>query len=221
MRIFRAKKSLNWKYIFGEILLIFLGINLAIWFNNWNTNQYNAKAKKVAIQKIKEEINNNLIELNTSYDNARLIKGALGDLIPLYYQNTSTVLATPEQMAIFQQDFKGFFRISDSLAQEDNKFIYRGGTAIEFELIELSDIAWETTKSIEVLNEFGYECLYDLESLYNLQERVQKEINKGGDALQSNRNMNPLLGVVNFLVQLEAQLKQDYLDILEKIDDCE
>ncbi len=33
---FFKKTRFNWKYILGEITLIFLGISLAIWFNNWN-----------------------------------------------------------------------------------------------------------------------------------------------------------------------------------------
>lgn len=55
-KIFKSKPVLNWRYVLGEILLIFIGINQAIWFNNWNTNRQNIKAKKVAIEKIKEEI---------------------------------------------------------------------------------------------------------------------------------------------------------------------
>ena len=39
MRFFKENRRLNLKYIFGEILLLFIGINLAIWFNNWNTSK--------------------------------------------------------------------------------------------------------------------------------------------------------------------------------------
>ena len=46
----------NWKYIIGEVSLIFIGISLAIWFNNWNENQ---KLKRVEVQ-ILQEIKNGL-----------------------------------------------------------------------------------------------------------------------------------------------------------------
>ncbi len=221
MRLFKTRRKFNWRYIFGEILLIFVGINLAIWFNNWNTNKYNSKAKQVAISKIKDEISNNLHQVDTSYTNARLITGALKMLRPLYYQSSSQVLASPEQMQTIQRDFKGFFKIVDSIPYKDGQFIYQGGTMINLELVELSDIAWETTKSLEILNEFGYECLYELESIYNLQARVQTEINKAGDALQQNSNIDPLLRVLNFLIQLESQLEEDYQQMLQNINNCD
>ncbi|WP_262910644.1 hypothetical protein [Psychroserpens luteolus] len=36
-------KGINWKYAFGELLLIFLGITIAIWFNNWNETKNQIK----------------------------------------------------------------------------------------------------------------------------------------------------------------------------------
>ena len=36
MKRFFKSMRFDWKYILGEITLIFLGISLAIWFNNWN-----------------------------------------------------------------------------------------------------------------------------------------------------------------------------------------
>ena len=63
MRFFRLGKNFNWKYIIGEILLIFIGINLAIWFNDWNTSRNAREQKSVAIAKIKEEVESNLEEL--------------------------------------------------------------------------------------------------------------------------------------------------------------
>jgi len=51
MRFFKENRSLNLKYIFGEILLLFMGINLAIWFNNWNASKKINEGKKIAISK--------------------------------------------------------------------------------------------------------------------------------------------------------------------------
>ena len=59
------KDNLN-KYIFysiGEIVLIFVGINLAIWFNNWNENN-KLKVEEIKILKeIRLGLNNYLDEL--------------------------------------------------------------------------------------------------------------------------------------------------------------
>jgi len=56
MRFFKQNRKVNLKYIFGELLLLFVGINLAIWFNDWNSSKKISEGKKVAIEKITEEI---------------------------------------------------------------------------------------------------------------------------------------------------------------------
>ncbi len=38
--------KLNWKYALGEILLIFIGITSAIWFNNWNEQKKDRKLEE-------------------------------------------------------------------------------------------------------------------------------------------------------------------------------
>lgn len=219
MRIFKSKHHLNWKYILGEVLLIFLGINLAIWFNNWNTSQQHIKAKKVAIEKIKGEIVNNQVELDESFQNAQSISSGIKTLKPLFRGSTSQVEAEREQMRNIQSQFPKLFTVLDSTPLDNGRFLYSGGLSLELELVELSDIAWETTKSLEVLNEFGYECLYDLEGMYSLQSRVQKEIDKSADALQKN-DLEALLIILSFIEQLETQLKTTYQEILTDIDNC-
>lgn len=44
-------RKISWKYALGEILLIFIGITMAIWFNNWNESK---KAKKIEIKSLQE-----------------------------------------------------------------------------------------------------------------------------------------------------------------------
>jgi len=43
--------KIGWKYAIGEIILIFIGITMAIWFNNWNESK---KARTVEIKSLKE-----------------------------------------------------------------------------------------------------------------------------------------------------------------------
>lgn len=219
MRFPYFKPNINWKYVFGEIFLIFVGINLAIWFNNWNTSKHTRKAKKIAIEKITEEIQSNNLSLEKAYQNSVFILNALNELKSYYKANTSSVLMRPKQMASFQQNYPHIYRVDDSIAYDSTRFIYNGNTMINLELIELTEIAWETTKTIEVLNEFGYECLYDLEGMYNLQRRVQGEIDKSGDALQKG-NLKALERILGFCKQLEKQLSGEYKEMLENIHNC-
>ncbi len=219
MRIFKSKHRFNWKYIFGEILLIFLGINLAIWFNNWNTTQQNQKTRQIVIEKIKDEISSNITELTVSYENTVLVREALNTFMPLFQGKSSKLEVPQEEMKNIRARFPGFYTVSDSTFLDNGKTLYTGGLSIQLELVELTDIAWETTKSLEVLNEFGYECLYELESMYSLQSRVQKEIDKSAEVLQ-HMDIKALLTILNFTEQLEKQLKSDYQEMLVNIENC-
>jgi hypothetical protein len=118
-----------------------------------------------------------------------------------------------------QTRYPGVFRIADSTQLDSLRYAYHGSVVVELELVELSDIAWETTKSLDILNEFGYECLYELESMYSLQSRVQKEIDKSSDALQNN-DLDALLIILSFIDQLEIQLEKKYKKTLSLIDNC-
>ena len=220
MRFFPLKSvSLNWKKIAGEILLIFISINLAIWFNNWNTERRSNHAKSVALVKIKEEISNNLAEVETVHQNVTFILEAYADYNRVFQGQTNQVLATPSRMNRLQQQYPGFFVVRDSVLASDGQFRYTGGTFINLELGELSEIAWETTRSIDILNEFNYECLYDLEKMYNLQRRTQKEIDKAANALQ-RAQLRELQSILRFLKQLAEQLQKDYTEMIGGIDDC-
>lgn len=77
----------------------------------------------------------------------------------------------------------------------------------------------ETTTTLNVSNDFNYECLYELESMYNLQRRVQNEINKSANALQQ-RELEELMHVLEFLEQLGSQLQESYNIMLNNIKNC-
>ena len=90
---------------------------------------------------------------------------------------------------------------------------------ISLEIPTLTEIAWQTTTTLNVTNEFNYDCLYELESMYNLQRRVQIEINKSADALQKG-NLEELVVILEFLNQLGNQLQTDYNSVKKSIPNC-
>lgn len=219
MRFFKENRKLNLKYIIGEILLLFIGINLAIWFNNWNTSKKINEDKEIALSKIIEEMDNNKLEIDSLIINNRQILNAYTDYKKFYDDNTSMVKMSPEQFKFFKNKHPDFFRLKDSVSLENGLFRYSGTTYINLEIKTLTEIAWKTTTTLNVSNEFNYECLYELESMYNLQRRVQKEINKSADALQQ-RELENLIHVLEFLEQLGIQLQDNYIIMLENIKNC-
>ncbi len=219
MRFFKQNRKVNLKYIFGELLLLFVGINLAIWFNDWNSSKKINEGKKVAISKITEEIENNKLELDIVLKNSHEVLQAFKDFKNIYDGDTSAVIANPKQFQLLRNRYPGFFRIKDSIALDDGLYRYRGSTKIVLEVATLTEIAWKTTTTLNVINEFNYECLYELESIYNLQRRVQIEINKSGDALQ-NREFDKLKMILNFLNQTGDELQKDYNSVKKNIINC-
>ena len=219
MRFFKNKRKLNLKYIFGELLLLFVGINLAIWFNNWNSSKKINEGKKIAISKITEEVENNKLEIDKVLKNNHRILNAYKDFKNIYDGNTSVIKANPKQLQLLRNKYPDYFRTKDSIALENGLYRYRGITQMILEIPTLTEIAWKTTTTLNVTNEFNYECLYELESIYNLQRRVQIEINKSADALQKGE-LEELMSILNFLNQLGGQLQTNYNSVKKNLLNC-
>ncbi|MEK6153447.1 hypothetical protein WIW50_09315 [Flavobacteriaceae bacterium 3-367] len=211
--------TVNWKYIAGEVLLIFIGINLAIWFNTWNTNREIDKKKNTALQMIQEEIRNNLEDLADAEKNNQQIPLSISAYEEMTSNDTGVIQATSQTIREFQAKFPGFYTVTDSVPLGDDHFAYTGATFINLELTELSKIAWETAKGTAIANEFAYECLYALEDMYSLQDMVQREMGKASEALQVG-NIELLLKILEFINQLNPQLVADYKNMLAGLDDC-
>ncbi|WP_422349013.1 hypothetical protein [Flagellimonas sp.] len=211
-------KHINWKYIFGEILLLFVGINLAIWFNDWNTSKSIQKDKEVALVKIKEEIEANRDEL--------IANSALNQKIPAFFAEMDSLqgendhlVTTPNIMRGFVGRYPHFFSEIDSVRIGDDLFQYEVGALVNLEISDLSSIAWDIAKSTGIFHEFGYDCLYGLQSLYNTQSLVKIELNNATAALR-NGSMNELVRILNVMGQLEEQLEGQYTNMIQSIDNC-
>ncbi|MEX0290220.1 MAG: hypothetical protein AB3N14_14020 [Flavobacteriaceae bacterium] len=212
------RPKINWKYIIGEVLLIFVGISLAIWFNNWNTERKTNSDKAIAIAKIEGEIHNNLEELKRTTEGNSTIKKAM-DTYKAFHVADVGIVASQNQMREFQQEHPRFFKVEDSTHLKEDKWVYDGDTYINLELAELTKIAWETSKVTGITSAFGYECLYALEGTYNLQELVQIEMIKAVDALQDN-DIDRLFRVLEFMEQYDSQLREDYDQALQALKNC-
>ena len=52
--------NISWRYAIGEIILIFIGITIAIWFNNWNESKKARIVEVKSLIEIKEAISQDL-----------------------------------------------------------------------------------------------------------------------------------------------------------------
>ena len=217
MRLFKQQRklSLNWRYIVGEVLLIFLGITLAIWFNNWNTASRINTEKESAMVRIKEEVQNNLDQLVEAQRKNQAVRWALQDL----FRDNGTLTLFPSGMKELQKKHPGFAQIRDSTAAEDGKYRYAINAQINLEFPELTQIAWETTQTIGVAKEFDYNCLYEIERAYNLQRSFLQEMDKAAEAMQ-RQEINQLIAILGFSSDFGIALEKYYQNVLNIIDDC-
>ena len=164
-------------------------------------------------------MDDNRLEIDSIIINNRQILNAYRDYNKFYDGNTTLVKTSPKQFRLLKNKHPDFFRVKDSVSVENGLFRYSGTTYINLEITTLTEIAWKTTTTLNISNEFSYECLYELESLYNLQRRVQNEINKSANALQKGE-LESLMRVLEFLEQLGSQLQESYNTMLDNINNC-
>ncbi|MEY8868010.1 hypothetical protein AB9K24_00785 [Meridianimaribacter flavus] len=209
----------NWKYIFREIILLFIGINLAIWFNNWNESNKVNQTKATAIKNIVEELRSNQTELNEALGNYEMILNAYTEYIGLFKQKKSELIVSPNRMKEFQEKHPNFFIIKDSTLVDNYNYKYLGKTKIDMELPLLTNIAWKTTISTNISSKLSFECMYQLENVYNLQGKVMEEVNKASNSLKKE-TIDELIRSLKFSTQLGIQLQKEYKETERKIKNC-
>lgn len=217
MRLFKQQRRINfnWKYVLGEVLLIFFGITLAVWFNNWNADRKTTQEKETAIVRIKEELQDNLKELlDAQQENQATIEG-----LQAYFGDSEGLLVSPLEMKALREQHPGILVMQDSTAQGNGQYSYEGQTNFNLEFPELTQIAWETTRVIGATKEFNYDCLYNIEKVYNLQRLFQREIEVAMEATRQG-DMSSLVKVLNFSQQFYPQLEAAYQETINQIDDC-
>ncbi len=78
------------------------------------------------------------------------------------------VKADPLKMRTLTKKYSDFFSIADSTLIGKGQYLYEGTSQINLEIPTLTEIAWETTIALNISVDFSYDCLYELESVYNL-----------------------------------------------------
>lgn len=217
----KALHTFNLKYILGEILLIFVGINLAIWFNNWNTERQSKKNKGMVITRVQEEIKKNLKDLRDCHKhNQYIVKAFLA--YNAYFEDGSNqqLLASPSLRQMLEEAYPAFYQVTDSVLVKDGLYQYTGEVFMYLELPELSGIAWKTALRLNIFNELSYDCLYQLESMYNLQTKVIEGYDRVSNFLINEDQLPLLINWLDIVEQYGEALSQDYEKVLQNIESC-
>lgn len=62
----RFFKKISWRYALGEIVLIFLGITMAVWFNNWNESRREIQVELQSLTELRDALRQDLGDIKTN-----------------------------------------------------------------------------------------------------------------------------------------------------------
>ncbi|GGI56721.1 hypothetical protein [Winogradskyella haliclonae] len=209
----------NVKYFILEVALIFIGLTLAIWFNNWNENRKTNISKDIVLSKIRNEINNNYHEIEDNIQDLDTVIKTIEDFKRLSGLN-NTFKASLEELNIFQKINPNFFTIKKSKKLNEGKlYEFNGSITLRFEITNLKFIAFETAKSTNILSKIKYNCLYELEDLYSQKYRISRLLDKAVELLQEGK-FQELMRNLKQVNLLQIQLLEQRIKYKTNLNDC-
>ncbi len=214
MKLFR---KIKWKYIISEIILIVIGISIAIGLNNWNSNRKTLIEKRVALENIKSEVDDNNKELLKSAEVNQKTIEFLTKAIELY-DSDDKIVAVPKYVNQLQKNFPERLIVNDSTKMK-GEYTYDISIKYIINSAELSEIAWETTKINNLVSQFEFVCTKQIIAVYNLQEQFMYEQQKLNDLMLTG-NINQLLDRMKRLMKLKEVLLVRYENLRNNFNNC-
>jgi hypothetical protein len=204
----------DWIITFVTLISTMLGVTAAFMLDNWKEEAQLIEAKNLALANLHDEIRDNRDSLQDNYAQLTLCQEGLISVVKLRDEN-GRMIATPEELSSFQASFPEMFTKGDSMLIEKNKYAYSGDLYIDLDVLTLSSIAWETAHSMQVFQEFGYDCLYDLHGVYRMQESTLEEAELITSVIKK-RDLPELITTLEIVRQFELQLSEVYEKVLER-----
>jgi len=195
-----------------------LGVLLALYLNNLESQAKLEKRKNLSIQNLHKELSHNESLIRGISENDMLID--LLTKIRKIDRNISTKLTTSViSMTELVRDYSNFIEVVDSTYIDGILYKYDIIYTFELNLDDLQSIAWETTKMSNVVNELDYNCLQTFVKIYSLQKIFVNEQQKILNYFV-NANHNKLLSTMLIVQQLKSQLLDAIIDGQNEIKNC-
>lgn len=220
MRFFRKIKNWNWKYLFVELFLIFIGLYSALALNDWNSNRKANADRGKAIEKVKEELQKNKEELLELRLGENAFVNAMIDHEDYFSNGYSEIRMSLEKRAELLTEYPDFFNVIDSVKLNDDRYSYTGSFRISMDIPELSEIAWQTTQKSGISKSMNFDCLYLLGNIYSTQSTFQSKMDEIPTLVQQ-RAFGQMIILFKLVKLFEPQLLERYDEALNRIDDCD
>ncbi|TJY38072.1 hypothetical protein [Pontimicrobium aquaticum] len=201
------KKTLKRLYKSTWFVTLFattMGVLLAFYLNDVSIRTKINQKKAVSIKSLALELKNNENTLVSSNDNKKLTN-FLQELKKINGKISRVIEISTSERKKLEKKYHQLFNVVDSIKTNKDLYQYNVEYSFNLELNDLSDIAWETYKLSEVINEFDYECIQAFVGAYKLQEIYLNEQQKLLNYFV-NANHSKLLGELLIIQQLKSQL---------------
>lgn len=195
-----------------------LGVLLAFYLNNLNERSKIENRKQISVQNLKKELANNKAELLNAENNDQLIE-FLNVIKRIDATIPNTLTTSSAVMNELRTKYSDFILINKSIPIADDQYEYQLNYKLTFELEELQNIAWETSKMSDVTNEFDYNCLQILVKTYALQEVYIQEQQKVLNHFVNSEHIK-VWGTLLIVEQLKKQLLDSLSEAQEKVKNC-
>ena len=109
IRFLKNLQFAKWKVFLGEIALIFIGITLAIWFNNWNQSRIDRNTARNYLSSLVSDLENDIQEYNNLLKANEVRIRRINDLNEILSNNDIEVNCDTVQKCIVSASFINLF----------------------------------------------------------------------------------------------------------------
>ena len=170
-------KRIDWANHFMSFVGTCLGVLLAFYLANYHENKRNQERLELAMTNIKKEIERNRDNARQHADTLLWGVNAMNALKP-FLSETYEIIGTSEQMTAFQKAHPGFYKLEKEEPVNDSLMNFHGSLELNFNIIPVSEIAWNNANSMDVLHLTDYQTSFQLHSLYSFQSSVKNDSQK-------------------------------------------
>jgi hypothetical protein len=150
--LLKKTQSLNWWMALGQIALIFVGVSVAIWFENWNTHWKEKRREKEFLNEILSGLVNDSLDINSNLFGCGIQGKACRYLIDNFKNrkefedSTSFYLSTLPAYAVLIANTGGYETLkSTGLDQIEND-------SLRQEIVNMYEVTYKYQKEIEKLS---------------------------------------------------------------------
>ena len=220
MRPRLTSRKIDGKYIATEFVLIVVGILLAINSNTWTSNRKLDAQSKTSLEKIRNESVRNIEELEKSLTSNERAQTLYTAFLTLQEEaDTASIDYVIAKLGPMVAEYGDQMGISSEEVGQAARALGDIQLPVDLELAELNDIAWQAAKLSNTVNQFEYDCLSELLSIYNLQSLFLTEQGKLIDTIVE-QDLNKLRIVLNIGLQLGNELQGRYRSLLNEENAC-